>query len=278
MPVVFAVLGGVRAIAVKVSTTTCSATIAFPDNAYATANAHDPRTPYSDATEDLLPVSAEVCSVTEGDGFASLSPDAVLYDCGSRLPENQSAPNRSRAVADTSNSSRSRRRPATGCEREQQPARIIRTVFGPRTPHVNAVVSRLPNSISGQAAVAGFRLGAVALLLPIGVIHLRLAPTYGLGAAYIGFLFYATFAASLVAAAGIVIGIRGSWIVGLLTAIGAIAGLLTSATVGLPSFTDSFTAPRAMLSLVLEASFVALFALGAALRPRAVLGRPDRHP
>jgi hypothetical protein len=132
------------------------------------------------------------------------------------------------------------------------------------------VVLRLPKSSVGQATVGGFRIAAAALLIPIGLIHLNLAPEYGIGAAYIGFLFYATFAATLVAAAGIVVGVRGGWILGGLVSVGAIAGLVTASTIGLPHFTESFQAPRAMLSLVLEAAFVALFAVAAVIRPAAV--------
>ncbi len=138
---------------------------------------------------------------------------------------------------------------------------------------MNSLVLRLPDSKAGQTAVGGFRILAVALLIPIGLIHLSLAPAYGIGAAYIGDLFYATFYATLVAGIGIVVGIRGSWILGLLVASGALVGLVTAATVGLPNFTESFQAPRAMLSIVLEGGFVALFAVAAFIRPRAVFGR-----
>lgn len=139
---------------------------------------------------------------------------------------------------------------------------------------MNNVVIRLPRSRVGQVSVGGFRVAAVGLLLPIGLIHLSLAPVYGAGAAYIGFLFYATFAATLVASAGILGGIRGSWILGLLVSSGAIGGLVTAATVGLPNFTDSFQAPKSMLSILLEGSFVALFAIAAVIRPRPVFGMP----
>jgi hypothetical protein len=141
---------------------------------------------------------------------------------------------------------------------------------------MNSVVTPLPDSGVGQVAVGGFRVAAIGLLVPIGLIHLSLAHAYGLGAAYIGFLFYATFVATLLAAAGIAVGVRGAWIVGLLASAGALGGLVMSATVGLPNFTDSFQAPKAMLSLVLEATFVGLFVIAAAIRPRAVLAMPAR--
>jgi hypothetical protein len=141
---------------------------------------------------------------------------------------------------------------------------------------MNNVVIQLPESTAGQAAVGGFRMLAVGLLVPIGLIHLNLAPAYGIGAAYIGFLFYATFYATLVAAVGIAVGVRGSWILGLLASAGALGGLVTAATVGLPNFTESFHAPKAMLSIVLEASFVVLFAAAAAIRPAAVFAKRTR--
>lgn len=141
---------------------------------------------------------------------------------------------------------------------------------------MNNLVLRLPNSAAGQATVGGFRVLAIGLLIPIGLIHLSLAPAYGIGAAYIGDLFYATFYATLVAAIGIAIGVRGSWLLGLLTSAGALAGLVTAATVGLPNFTESFQAPKAMLSIVLEAGFVVLFAVAALIRPTAVFGMRAR--
>jgi hypothetical protein len=68
-----------------------------------------------------------------------------------------------------------------------------------------------------------------------------------------------------------VVGVRGAWILGGLISGSAFAALVVSSTVGLPNFTDSLSAPWAMLSLMLEGSFVAIYAVAAVVRRNLLL-------
>ncbi len=138
----------------------------------------------------------------------------------------------------------------------------------------------LPRGRTERALTGGVRLVGGGLLVAIGLIHLVLAPTYSIAAGYIGALFYVTCAVAWLTAAAVLAGVRGAWLVGAATALGAFVGLLLSITVGLPGFTDSLSAPYAILSLVLEAAFVGLYA-AAALARRSLLLTPRlwaRHP
>ncbi len=129
----------------------------------------------------------------------------------------------------------------------------------------------LPDGRGARALSITVRLVGAALLVSIGIIHLVLAPTYYLAAAYVGALFYVTCGVAWLAAAAIVAGVRGAWLVGGATALGAFVALLVSITVGLPGFTDSLAAPYAMLSLVLEAVFVVLYTAVAVARRSLLL-------
>jgi hypothetical protein len=129
----------------------------------------------------------------------------------------------------------------------------------------------LPTGPLGRALAGGARLGGAALLVSIGLIHLVLAPTYYQAAAYIGALFYVMCGVAWVSAAAMLVGVRGAWVIGALASLGAFAGLLLAATVGLPGFTDSLSAPYATLALVLEAGFVALYAVAAVARRSLLL-------
>ena len=64
---------------------------------------------------------------------------------------------------------------------------------------------------------------------------------------------------------------RGAWLAGGATALGAGIALMLSVTTGLPGFTDSLSAPYATLSLVLEAAFVMLFGVLVLLRRSLLL-------
>jgi hypothetical protein len=114
------------------------------------------------------------------------------------------------------------------------------------------------------------------LLVAIGLVHLVLAPVYYGAAAYLGVLFYLTCAAAWTTAIAVVAGVRGAWLLGGLIAAGALAALVASVSVGLPGFTDSLSAPWAMLSLLLEGAFVAVY-VGLALLRRNVVLEPTRR-
>lgn len=136
---------------------------------------------------------------------------------------------------------------------------------------------RLPGSLLGRALTGGARLVGAGLLVAIGAVHLILAPQYYPAAAYIGVLFYVTCAAAWLTAAAVLGGLRGAWLVGALIAAGAFGALVTSATVGLPGFVDSFDAPWAMLSLLIEGLFVAVYVALALVRrtPTLSLRTPE---
>ncbi|MGI8848083.1 MAG: hypothetical protein ACR2GX_07470 [Candidatus Dormibacteria bacterium] len=139
--------------------------------------------------------------------------------------------------------------------------------------HTTATGLRIPVPASGTARNATWmaRLVGAALLIAIGVIHVGLASMYIDQAAYIGILFYALLPAGLIAAALIIAGIRGGWILGVLIAAGAIIGLLLSSTIGLPQFMDSLTAPGATPSLLVEIAYIAVFIVSARVK-RSPLG------
>lgn len=130
-----------------------------------------------------------------------------------------------------------------------------------------------PHGAVGKVATGAGRGAAIVLLLVLAVDHLTLAPLYYEGTSYIGILFYLAGAGALVAAVAIAIGVRGAWSLGALVAGGSFGGLVLSATVGLPGFMDSLAAPRAMRSLVVEGSYVALFAVASALRRTSMRAR-----
>lgn len=138
---------------------------------------------------------------------------------------------------------------------------------------INRFLLPVTGGIVSRVVSGGARLAAAALLVSIGIVHLVLAPQYYPAAAYVGILFYATAAASLLTALAIAVGVRGAWLLGGLIAAGAFAGLLLSVTVGLPGFNDSLSAPWAVLSLVLEGALVVLF-LGLVVVRRNLLLAP----
>jgi hypothetical protein len=133
-----------------------------------------------------------------------------------------------------------------------------------------------PRGLIRRSLTGGARLLGAGLLVAIGLVHLVLAPQYSSAAAYVGVLFYLTCAAAWTTALGVGAGVRGAWLAGGVIAAGALAALVASATVGLPGFADSLSAPWAALSLLLEGTFVAVYLLLAVLRRNLVL-EPDRR-
>lgn len=138
-------------------------------------------------------------------------------------------------------------------------------------PIANRLTVNWPERHAPRALTLGLRVVGAVLLVFVGLIHLSLAPDYYLQAQYIGVLFYVNCVASWLTAALILVGIRGVWILGALIAAGAGVALTVAATVGLPSFTDMFSAPHAEQSLVVEALFLVTYAVGVATR-RSPLG------
>lgn len=104
---------------------------------------------------------------------------------------------------------------------------------------------------------------AIALILVTGAIHFIDAPGSFGDATYKGLLFVANGIAAIVAAVGIYRGERSwGWGLGLLVAGGALVGYVISRTVGLPGLApDVWLEPLGILSLLVEVSYVVLFAL-----------------
>ena len=104
---------------------------------------------------------------------------------------------------------------------------------------------------------------AIALILVTGAIHFIDAPGSFGDATYKGLLFVANGIAAIVAAVGIYRGERiWGWGLGVLVAGGALIGYVVSRTVGLPGLApDVWLEPLGILSLLVEVSYVVLFAL-----------------
>jgi uncharacterized membrane protein YhaH (DUF805 family) len=103
---------------------------------------------------------------------------------------------------------------------------------------------------------------AAALAALVGVLHLVMAPEYLEEAAYIGVLFIVGGLALLgVAAALVRRPAPAAWTVGGLISIGMFVGFVASRTVGLPGFHESEWELSGIVSLVLEAAFVTVWAI-----------------
>lgn len=100
------------------------------------------------------------------------------------------------------------------------------------------------------------------LVLVTGAIHIIDAPGSFGDATYKGWLFLANGLAAMIAAYGIYRGERTwGWGLGLLVAGGALVGYVISRTVGLPGIApDVWLEPLGILSLIVEAAFIILFA------------------
>ena len=108
------------------------------------------------------------------------------------------------------------------------------------------------------------RLAAVALIVVVGLIHLVGTPQHYRVAPYIGVGFVANFIAALVAAVGIYRDAIWGWILGVLVTGGALVMYIVSRSVGLPGFEHAvgrWSGPLGVLSLVVEALFLAVFLL-----------------
>ena len=114
------------------------------------------------------------------------------------------------------------------------------------------------------------RIAGVVLISLVGLIHLLVTPEYFGFAAYLGLLMIANFAGSMVSAGGIYQERVWGWWLGTVMAAGAFLAHIESRTLGLPGLPswEPFTEPPGLLSLLLEATFVALAAY--------VLGRKRR--
>ncbi len=96
----------------------------------------------------------------------------------------------------------------------------------------------------------------------VGVIHLVVIPEYFAEAAYVGVLFLANAVGAAISAYGILRGAGWGWALGTLISVASFVGYIISRTVGLPGapgiLEEGFFDPPGLVSLVLEALFVAL--------------------
>jgi len=117
---------------------------------------------------------------------------------------------------------------------------------------------------------------AAAALAAVGVIHLVLSPEYLNEQAYIGALFIAggLFLCGLAVALWRADNVP-SWLLGALTMAGMGIGFVLSRTTGLPGFRESDWELSGIVSLVLEAGFVA--AAFPALTPGGTTTAPAGH-
>jgi hypothetical protein len=100
-------------------------------------------------------------------------------------------------------------------------------------------------------------LAGAGLVLVAGLIHLFLTPEHFEEIAYLGVLFLADFAGSVVAAYGIYRGRRWGWALGALVARGALVAYLLSCTVGLPGVEEGhLLEPWGVLAMTVEALFL----------------------
>lgn len=120
----------------------------------------------------------------------------------------------------------------------------------------------------------------IILIALIGLIHLVEAPEYFEVATYVGLLFLANAAGSALAGYGIYRGAGWGWALGALIAIGAFVAYIVSRVVGLPGapglVQEEFLEPLGILSLLVEALFVVLYATRASRRtqtPRTTTNR-----
>jgi hypothetical protein len=108
------------------------------------------------------------------------------------------------------------------------------------------------------------RLAAIALVVVVGLTHLIGAPQHYRVAPYIGVGFVANFAGALVAAVGIYRDATWGRVLGASVVGGALVMYVVSRSVGLPGFEHAvgrWSGPLGLLSLVVEALFLAVFLL-----------------
>jgi hypothetical protein len=116
---------------------------------------------------------------------------------------------------------------------------------------------------------------AAAAIAVVGVIHLVLAHEYLQEQAYIGVLFIAGGVGALLVALRLVFAPdRLAWSLGVVIAAGMFAGFVLSRTTGLPGFKEPDWELSGIISLILEAAFIAAFA---ATRRATGAGVPARR-
>jgi hypothetical protein len=102
----------------------------------------------------------------------------------------------------------------------------------------------------------------IVLILEIGVLHIITAQGEYEEAAYMGYLFAANFFGALIAAFGIYHRKFWGWMLGLVIAVGSIAGYAWSRTFGMPQMNvEEWFSPYGMVSISVECIFILLMLL-----------------
>jgi hypothetical protein len=105
---------------------------------------------------------------------------------------------------------------------------------------------------------------AILLIVAVGLIHLIGAPQHYNAAPYVGVGFIVNFIGALGAAVGLYQDMLLGWLLGVIVAGGALVMYVVSRSVGLPGFEHAvgrWSGPLGVLSLVVEALFIAVFLL-----------------
>ncbi len=99
----------------------------------------------------------------------------------------------------------------------------------------------------------------IVLIVIVGLIHLITTPHHFEAANYLGWLFLANFAGSLLTAVGIYRGESWGWLLGVLIAVASFVLYLISRTAGLPGTGEEFVGhwnTWGIISLIAEGLFV----------------------
>lgn len=103
---------------------------------------------------------------------------------------------------------------------------------------------------------------AIVLIVVVGLIHLIGASPHYRWAPYLGVGFILNLIGALVAAVGIYRDALWGWLLGVLVAGGALVMYVISRSIGLPGYEHAigrWTGPLGLISLVVEALFIAVF-------------------
>ena len=118
--------------------------------------------------------------------------------------------------------------------------------------------------MSDSTVQSTLKLAAILLIFAVGLTHLIGAPPHYRVAPYIGVGFVVNFIGALVAAVGIYRDALWGWLLGAVVAGGALVMYVVSRSIGLPGFEHAvgrWSGPLGVLSLVVEALFLAVFLL-----------------
>ncbi len=133
------------------------------------------------------------------------------------------------------------------------------------------------DSFSGQI----LRWAGAALIFLVGGSHVLISGEHFLAATYLGVLFLANFAGSIVVAFGLYWSAnKWSWLLGDLICGGAFVGFIVSRAVGLPGFEEEvgrWFSIAGLLTCMLEGAFITLSLLALMPQGRALLRAQERR-